>query len=164
MTRKFSVPLLAFALALAAPAATHAGTFTGFGPHFGFSSGPSQLVLGGHLELVDVAPDIDFVPSIDLGLGDNVTLISLNGDFHYRFHLHGQRWQPYAGAGVGVHFFSFDQLGPGVDNSETRAGGHFIVGADVPTKTGSRFFTELKLGFGDGPDLKVLAGWSFRLR
>ncbi len=163
MMRKFVVALFALTLLAGAPAAAHAGAFTDFGPHFGFSSGPSQIVIGGHLEIVDVAPDVDFVPSVDLGLGDNTTLISVNGDLHYRFHLQGQRWQPYAGAGVGIHFFSFDHLGPGVDNSVTRAGGHFIVGADVPTKTGSRFFTELKLGFGDGPDFKALAGWSFRL-
>ena len=164
MTRKFLAGLAGLLLLTATPLAAHANSFTTFGPHFGFSSGPSQIVVGGHLEMVDVAPDIDFVPSVDLGFGDNTTLISVNGDLHYRFKLQGQRWQPYLGAGVGIHFYSFDNLGPGFDGSTTVAGGHFIIGADVPTKSGSRFFTELKLGFGDGPDLKALAGWSFKLR
>jgi hypothetical protein len=163
MMRKFAAVLTALVLLASAPHSAHAGAFTEFGPHFGFSSGPSQLVVGGHLEIVDVAPDVDFVPSVDLGFGDNTTLVSINGDLHYRFHVQGQRWQPYAGAGVGIHFYSRDNLGPGRDNSETSAGGHFIVGADVPTKTGSRFFTEIKLGFSGGPDFKALAGWSFRL-
>jgi len=163
MTRATLAGTFGLLLLAAAPLSAHASGFSAFGPHFGFSSGPSQIVVGGHLELVDVAPEIDFVPSVDLGFGDNTTLISINGDLHYRFKLEGQKWQPYAGAGVGIHFFSFDNLGPGVDNSSTSAGGHFIIGADVPTQSGSRFFTELKLGFGDGPDFKALAGWSFRL-
>jgi hypothetical protein len=157
------VSILLGLLLLVAPLSAHASGFSAFGPHFGFSSGPSQLVVGGHLELIDVAPDVDLVPSVDLGFGDHTTLVSVNGDFHYRFHVQGQRWQPYAGAGVGIHFFSFDHAGPGIDASTTRAGGHIIIGADVPTKTGSRFFTEAKLGFGDGPDFKALAGWSFKL-
>lgn len=155
--------LLALALAAVLPAAALAGPFTAFGPHLGFSSGPDQFVVGGHLQWGDVAPQLDFVPGIDLGLGDNSTLISLNGDFHYRIQTKTQ-WQPYVGGGVGIHFISFDNPGPGFDDSDTRAGGHFIAGADVATKGHSRFFAELKLGFADSPDFKALAGWSFKPR
>jgi len=34
----------------------------------------------------------------------------------------------------------------------------------VRNQTGGRFFTELKLGFGDSPDLKLLAGFNLRTR
>jgi hypothetical protein len=155
--------LVALFLALVLPDRAHA--FSTFGPHLGFSSGPDQVVLGAHLQFGDVAPQVDFVPSVDLGFGDHATLISLNGDFHYRFEVSGMTWQPYAGAGVGIHFIQVDVNGPFNDRSDTRGGGHFIVGADVPTKSGSRFFTELKLGItSDSPDLKLLAGWSFKAR
>ncbi len=153
-----------FALALVAmlPVASSAGSFTAFGPHLGFSQGPDQIVFGGHLQWGDVAPQLDFVPGIDLGLGDNATLVSVNGDFHYRINTNTQ-WQPYVGGGVGIHFISVDNNGPaGTDNSTTNAGGHFIAGADVQTKGRSRFFAELKLGLGDSPDLKAVAGWSFK--
>ena len=152
-----------FALVLLAvlPVASSASSFTAFGPQLGFSSGPDQVVVGGHLQWGDVAPQLDFVPSIDLGFGDNRTLVSVNGDFHYRIDTKTQ-WQPYAGGGIGIHFISFDNPGPGRDNSVTRAGGCFIAGADVATKGHSRFFAELKLGLGDSPNFKAMVGWSFK--
>ncbi|MEO5989735.1 MAG: hypothetical protein ABIU54_13085 [Candidatus Eisenbacteria bacterium] len=158
---RWNLALVALFIALVAPAPVNA--FSAFGPHLGFSSGPDQIILGAHLQFGDVAPQLDFVPGIDLGFGDNLTLISINGDFHYRFDVTGSSWQPYAGAGVGLHFIQYDNNGPYSDGSATEGGGHFILGADVPTKSGSRFFAELKLGLNSrSPDLKVLAGWSFR--
>ena len=155
--------LLALALMAVLPVASSAGSFTAFGPHLGFSQGPDQIVFGGHLQWGDIAPHLDFVPGVDLGFGDNATIVSVNGDFHYRLDTRTQ-WQPYVGGGVGIHFVSFDNPGPGPDNSETQGGGHFIAGADVATKGSSRFFAELKLGFGDSPDFRALAGWSFKPR
>ena len=96
------------------------------------------------------------------GFGDSQTLVSINGDFRYRFQVKSQ-WVPYVGAGLAVHFFSFDNPGPGVDSSDTRAGGHIIGGAQVLTKNKSTFFAELKLGLGDSPDFKAMAGWSFKI-
>lgn len=159
LRRLLAVTALLAAIPAASTAASTASTFTAFGPQLGFSSGPDQFVVGGHLQWGDIAPRLDFVPGIDLGFGDNITLVSLNGDFHYRLDTRTQ-WQPYLGGGVGIHFFSFDHGG----GSDTRAGGHFIAGADVATKSHSRFFAELKLGFGDSPDLKAMAGWSFKPR
>ena len=150
--------LVALAMLAVLPVVASAESFTAFGPQIGFSQGPDQFVVGGHLQWGDVAPQLDFVPGIDLGFGDNATLVSVNGDFHYRIDTNTQ-WQPYVGGGVGIHFISVDNGG-----SDTQAGGHFIAGADVATKSHSRFFAELKLGFGDSPDLKALAGWSFKPR
>ena len=150
--------LVALAMLAVLPMVAAAESFTAFGPQIGFSQGPDQFVVGGHLQWGDVAPQLDFVPGIDLGFGDNATLVSVNGDFHYRIDTNTE-WQPYVGGGVGIHFISVDNGG-----SDTQAGGHFIVGADVATKSHSRFFAELKLGFGDSPDLKALAGWSFNPR
>jgi hypothetical protein len=160
MIRKLALTL---ALAAALPAAAWANPFRAFGPHLGFSSGPDQVVLGGQLQMGDIAPQMDFLPGVDLGFGDDMTVISLNGDFHYRFDVSGHTWQPYLGGGVSVHFMSWDNSGPETDSSDTQAGGTFIFGADVPTKSGSRFFVEGKVGLGDGPDFKVLAGWNFKL-
>ena len=154
-------PALLLAAFLPTTALAAGSSFQTYGPHIGFSSGPSQVVLGGQLQMGDVAPSIDFVPSVDLGLGDGVTVVSLNGDFHYRFTISGATWQPYAGGGVAIHFFSVDNAGPGGDASDSVAGGTAVFGADVPTKSGSRFFVEGKIGLGDGPDFKAIAGWHF---
>ena len=161
MKLRLAPALLLLAALLPSSAFAAGSAFQTYGPHIGFSSGPSQLVLGGQLQMGDVAPNLDFVPSIDLGIGDNRTIVSLNGDFHYRFSISGATWQPYAGGGVALHFVSFDNPGPGGDDSDTRAGGTLVVGADVPTKRGSRFFVEGKIGLADSPDFKAIAGWHF---
>jgi hypothetical protein len=154
--------LLALAILTLLPAASFAAPFTAFGPHLGFSSGPDQFVIGGHLQWGDVAPSLDFVPSVDLGFGDNATLVSINGDFRYRLDTR-TTWQPYLGGGIGIHFISVNNAGPfGQDASDTQAGGHFLAGADVATQNHSRFFVEMKLGFADSPDFNALAGWSFQ--
>ena len=155
--------LLALALLAVIPAASFAGPFSSYGPHLGFSSGPDQFVAGGHLKWANVAPSLDFMPSVDFGFGSSSTMVSFNGDFHYRLDTR-TRWRPYLGGGVGVHFVSIDNPGPGLDGSSTVTGGHFIAGADVPTQNNSRFFVEMKLGFSDSPDFRALAGWSFLAR
>lgn len=154
--------LLAFAILVMLPAAAAAGAFTYYGPQLGFSSGPDQFVVGGHLQWNNVAPRLDFAPGVDLGFGNSETLVSLNGDFHYRIAT-STTWQPYVGGGVGIHFANASGSTT-TGSSDTRAAGHFIVGAMVPAAGRSRFFTELKLGMGDGPDLKALAGWNYRSR
>jgi hypothetical protein len=155
--------LIAFAILVLLPAAASAGSFTYYGPQVGFSQGPDQFVVGGHLKWNMVEPRLDFVPGVELGFGDNLSLVSLNGDFHYRI-ASGAHWQPYVGAGVGMHFTSADNRARPTNNSDPTTGGHIIVGAGVPTEGLNRFFTELRLGFGDSPDLKAMAGWNFKGR
>lgn len=135
-----------------------AGAFTYYGPHLGFAQGPDQFVVGGHLQFNGVAPRVAFVPGLDMGLGNDQTLVELNGDFHYQLST-GTHWVPYLGGGVGLEFPSGG--GAGQDAS---AAGHLIVGAAVPNGGSGRFFTELKLGFGGSTDLKVVAGWNLRTR
>ena len=151
-------------LALLAPQA-HAqkSVVGGYGPRVGFSSGPDQLVFGGQMIFGEIAPDITFDPSLEFGFGDDQTIIAVNLDGHYHFKISGSRWRPYAGAGLAISFISFDN-GPGNgDDSDTEVGGALIIGAGVPTAAGNRFFSELKLGLGDVPDLKLMVGWNFRM-
>ena len=155
---------LTLAAMLVPAAAQAANSFSTWGPHVGFTTDPSQVVFGGQLEMGNVAPQIDFVPSVDLGFGDSATLVSLNGDFRYRIAITGSAWQPYAGAGVAVHFYSWDSNVIGHGSSETLGGGSLLFGADVPTEAGNRFFVEGKFALGDGPTFKVTAGWNFKMR
>jgi hypothetical protein len=147
--------ILATAILVMLPAAASAG-YTYYGPHLGFSSGPDQFVLGGHLQWNGIAPQVAFVPGADVAFGDNFTMVSLNGDFHYQI-AGTTKWRPYVGAGVGFHFPQGDNV-----SNDVQTGGHFILGAAVPLQTGGRFFTELKLGFDNSPDFKALAGWNFK--
>lgn len=146
---------------LAAQAGGPVGTTYGF--RAGFSTSPDQLVLGGQMTVGEVAPSLSFDPNVELGFGDNTTIIAFNLDMHYHFDLSRSSWRPYVGAGAGVNFIQFDvPPGSGADNSETKVAGSFIFGAGVPTKSGNRFFTELKFGLGDwAPDFKMLVGYNF---
>ena len=135
---------------------------TAWGPRIGFGSNPDQLLFGAQLELGGIAPDVTIIPNVDIGVGDNVTTLSLSGDVHYHFHVQSSAWRPYVGAGLTFIHASFDAP-PGFDDSTTDLGATIIGGAIVPTQSGSRFFTELHLGLGDMHDIKLMAGWNFRL-
>lgn len=154
MLRRF---MITTAILVMLPAAASAGSYTYFGPHLGFSSGPDQFVMGGHLQWNGIAPQVAFVPGADLAFGSDLTLVSLNADFHYQLSAK-TKWQPYLGGGMGLHFPSGNNYG----GNDAYAGGHFILGAAVPLQTSGRFFTEMKLGFSDSPDFKAIAGWNFK--
>lgn len=164
MFRKlFAIAAVALVAGLV-PAAAHAANVTSFGPRFGVSLDPDQLVLGGQLVVADVAPNISLVPNLELGFGDDVTVISLNGDMLYHFALQGTDWTPYAGLGIGVNWFSQDLPAPAEDISDTEVGLNVVLGTDVPTGRGNAFFAELRFGVGDIPEIKIMAGWNFKMQ
>jgi hypothetical protein len=158
MIRKFALAVLAGALL---PAMAHAALTTeSIGPRFGFSLDPDQLVVGGQAVMGEIARDVVWSPAIELGVGDHQTNIAVNVDFDYRFRLSDTDWRPYAGFGLGIDFASFDRRG--VDDSETNVGGNFVLGATVPTgRNNNSFFGELRLGLGDLPSMKIVAGLHF---
>jgi len=167
MTRKLTrIVLASAALVVISVPAFAAGGSAGapsWGPRFGVSVDPDQLVIGGQYSTGQIAPSISFVPNLELGFGDHQTDVAINLDGHYHFKLNDSDWAPYLGFGVCIDFVSFDQPAPAEDASETNAGGQLILGSNVPLREGSKFFAELKLGLGDIPSLKVMAGWNFPL-
>jgi hypothetical protein len=157
------LPSLLLIAALLAPAAVHASTATAIGPRIGLSIDPDQFVIGGQMVVGEIAPDVTLNPSIEFGFGDNATVIALNVDGAYHFRVQGSPWRPYLGFGIGINFIEIDRPAPFRDVSDTEVGANLILGAGVPTRTGNRFFTELRFGLGDIPDLKIMAGWLFPL-
>ena len=154
--------LLGALSALLATSARAEAVVGGIGPRVGFSVDPDQIVFGGQAIIGEIAPQITFDPNLEFGFGDHVTVIAANFDAHYHFDLQGSAWRPYAGAGIGLNFIEFDN-GAFNDASDTEIGGNLIFGAGVPTSAGNRFFSELKLGLGDIPTLKLLVGWNFKI-
>ena len=161
MIRKRLALLLAAGLL---PATAHAASLTTFGPRFGVSISPDQLVLGGQLAFTEVAPNVSLVPNLELGFGDGRNVIAMNADMHYHFAVQGTDWTPYAALGLGINIIEFDMPAPTPDVSDTRFGLNIILGTDVPTAAGNAFFAEARFGVGDIPSLKVIAGWNFRMR
>ena len=154
--------LVVGALALL-PLVAHAAspTVTAFGPRVGASIDPDQLVLGGQLSLQEFAPDWSFDPNLELGFGDDLTVIAFNLDAYYHLRLSGSDWRPYLGGGLGVNFISWDEPFGARDRSDTEVGLNLVAGFSIPAGSGDHWFTELRFGVGDIPTLKIMGGFNF---
>ncbi len=155
--------LLAAALGLLPVAAQAGSAVTSGGFRFGVSLSPDQFVFGGQLALQEFAPHWSFNPSFELGVGDEQTVIAPNFDAYYHLRMAGTDWSPYVGGGVGIAFVNEDRSFPERDHNETDVGLNLVGGFSVPTNSGNRWFTELRLGLGDIPSLKVMGGFNFRM-
>jgi hypothetical protein len=154
--------LLVGALALL-PLVSHAAspTVTAFGPRVGASIDPDQLVVGGQLSLQEFAPDWSFDPNLELGFGDDQTVIAFNLDAYYHLRVSGSDWRPYLGGGLGVNFISWDEPHGEHDNSNTEVGLNVVAGFTIPAGSGDQWFTELRFGINDIPTLKIMGGFNF---
>jgi len=145
------------------PAIAHAASpaVTAFGPRFGASVDPDQFVVGGQLSLQEFAPNWSFDPNLELGFGDNWTVIAFNLDAYYHLRLSGSDWRPYLGGGLGVNFISWDEPHGEHDNSDTEVGLNVVAGFTIPAGSGNHWFTELRFGINDIPTLKIMGGFNF---
>ncbi len=136
-------------------------TVAAFGPRVGVSIDPDQLVVGGQLSLQEFAPHWSFDPNLELGFGDDMTVIALNLDAYYHLRLSGSDWRPYLGGGLGVNFLSWDAPLGLHDRSDTEIGLNLVAGFAIPAGSGDHWFTELRFGVGDVPTLKIVGGFNF---
>jgi hypothetical protein len=123
----------------------------------GASLDPDQFYLGGHAEMGPLIERLWFRPNLEVGVGDNRTLVAFNGEFTYWFPLEQNEWSAYVGAGPALNIINFDN--PAGD-SETDAEGGFNILLGLAHSGG--LFTELKVGALDSPDLKFGVGYTFR--
>jgi hypothetical protein len=73
----------------------------------GVSLDPDQVYFGGHIETTPLVDRVRFRPNVDIGLGDDLTLIAFNFEFTYMFP--GSRpWNLYAGAGPAINWYDSD--------------------------------------------------------
>lgn len=121
----------------------------------GISVEPDQFYFGGHLETSPLVDRLYFRPNVEVGFGDNLTLIAANMEFVYKFSTR-RAWNIYAGGGPGLNVYMFD--GDGNDNSDTDAGLNILAGVEA---SGGLFF-EFKVGVLDSPDFKFGVGYTWR--
>ena len=140
--------VLAVVVVLPSPAAAQAP-----GVRAGISVDPDQFFVGGHYETGPLVDRLHFKPNIEVGFGDDITLVGVNFEFVYKI-LTRQGWTLYAGGGPAINFYSFDDR----DDGETEPGFNALFGAE----TARGLFFEAKLGVPDSPDLKFTVGWTFR--
>jgi hypothetical protein len=144
--------------------------YNGWGVRVGVSQGPSlegdfdpdQIYGGVHFELGEFARDVRFRPVLEVGFGDDVTLLQAIADVHYVFSK-VQVWKPYVGGGVGLTFVKLNDAPSGVDDTDNEIGLMGVGGIETKLKSATKFFLEVRVGLGDDdPDLKLGAGWSWK--
>ncbi|MFN0151451.1 MAG: hypothetical protein ACKVU1_12180 [bacterium] len=166
MRHIMTATLLALTLALAPSAARGSDPhsdigFRGWGPRVGLTFDPDQFHFGAHMDFGNFAKHVRFQPNIEVGLGDDITLVAINFEAAYRFRESWDVWSPYLGGGIGANIVSYDSNGLG-DDSSTDLGVNVLGGIEKGLSSGDRFFLEAKLGLVDeSPDVKLTAGWTF---
>lgn len=140
--------LLATVLFLASPAAAQDGGLRG-----GLTVDPDQFYFGGHLETSPLVDRLYFRPNVEVGFGDDLTLIGANMEFVYKF-PNRSGWGLYAGGGPALNIYMPD----GADDSETEAGLNLLLGVE----NARGLFFEVKFGVVDSADVKFGVGWTFR--
>ena len=119
----------------------------------GLSVDPDQFYFGGHLETSPLVDRLHFRPNVEVGFGNDLTLIAANMEFVYKF-PNRRDWGLYAGGGPALNLDMFDRT----DGSETDAGLNLLVGVE----SSRGLFFEFKVGAIDSPDFKFGVGWTFR--
>jgi len=119
----------------------------------GLTVDPDQFYFGGHLETPPLIDRLYFRPNVEVGFGDDLTLIGANMEFVYKFPSRGG-WGIYAGGGPALNVYMVDDA----DDSDTDAGLNLLVGVE----NSRGLFFEFKMGAVDSPDFKFGVGWTFR--
>jgi hypothetical protein len=172
---KMRTPLLILSILalLALPSITSAQTdppptggpslgWNGWGIRAGVSSDPDQVYGGVHFNLGEFATNVRFRPSLEVGFGDDVTLVQVNAEVHYVFNK-VQVWKPYVGGLVDFSWYDLDDAPPQADDSDTNVGLMGVGGVETRLKSGVGMFFEGKIGLtDDDPDFKVGIGWSWK--
>jgi hypothetical protein len=151
VNRTFVWLFLALALLLSPMATVPAYAQMRAGVQGGMSVNPDQVYFGGHVRTAPLVDRLRFRPSVDVGLGEHLTLVALNFDFTYGFPARGP-WSLYVGGGPSINISKID------NGSNTGAGFNFIVGAQQR----DGLFFEVKVGAGDAADVKLGVGYTFR--
>jgi hypothetical protein len=125
----------------------------------GFTFDPDQIHVGAHATFGEFFTNGFFVPNVEIGFGNDATLIAINPELVYRFSSQSE-WGFYAGGGLGINIYNWDDDGHG-DGSNTDLGVNILGGARRGLSSGNDLFLELKLGLIDSPDAKITIGVTF---
>jgi hypothetical protein len=123
------------------------------GVRAGVSADPDQFYFGGHVETAPLFDRLHFRPNVEIGVGNDVTLVAFNIEFAYHFPT-GRNWFAYAGAGPALNLIRF--------RGDTNSEGGFNLLLGVQHNSG--LFAEIKAGLANSPNFKFGVGYAIRLR
>lgn len=161
--RRAALALLVLSLLAgsAVPAAAQDIAYRGIGLRAGVADDPDQGVVGVQFNFGEFIPNLRFQPHLDVGFGDDTTIVSATAPVHYRLPLESSLTL-YGGAGVTVGFIDRDEPnvrgddeGSDFDISPMLAGGiEWPVG-------NNELAVELNVTGGDFSTVKLVLGWMF---
>lgn len=126
-----------------------------FGVRAGASAEPDQFYFGVHAETPPIAERLSFRPNVELGVGDDTTLLAVNLELVYRIRLErSSEWRLVVGAGPAANFYDGRRHG-----GDDQLGGGFNVLLGIEHRRG--FFAEIKVGLIDSPSVKFGVGFTF---
>jgi hypothetical protein len=115
-----------------------------------------QFHFGAHAYLGELWPNIEFTPNIELGFGDDVFTMTLNGDVTYLFsEFVGYPWGLYGGGSL-----SFNLVNPDVGDSITDLGFSVLAGTRYTFSNDHIGMFEIRAGIIDSPDIKLTFGYT----
>ena len=132
-------------------------TAQGIGFQAGATVDPEQFVFGTHFESGDITRGFRFKPAIEGGFSSGFSLVTINLEFLYHIPLGRSGWSLYQGGGPAIVLLRVEEP---VDDLSVHAGGVLTFGFAHE----GGFFTDFKFGGGDSPELKFVAGYTFRKR
>src|SRR5262249_23268451 len=93
----------------------------GFGGPTGVSVDPDPFYPGPHVGVGPLVSNLWFRPNLEIGFGDDVTLISINAELAYYFPTKSA-WRLYVGGGPALNIYDHDS------GSDTEGGLNFLFG------------------------------------
>lgn len=157
---RYALSIVVLSLVLTSPALASADRDTGLrgiGPRVGVSLEPNQFVFGAHADLGDPLEQTSlFFPVVEIGLGDDLTVVSVGTDVLYRFRERFGVWNPYAGGELAFVFLDADK-----GSNDTELGLSGVLGVEKGIGDSNRFATELKFEIIDAPNVKLQVMWTF---
>jgi hypothetical protein len=129
-----------------------------FGVRAGYTSWESinQFHVGAHYYLGEIWPNFEFTPNIEVGFGDSVTIVTVNGDLAYNFtEFFSFPWSVYGGGSL-----SFNYVNPDWGDSNTDIGFSGLVGTTYTLANDHKAMAEIRFGIIDSPGFKLTFGYS----
>jgi hypothetical protein len=141
------------------PATSHALMW---GPRVGVGLDPDQLIFGLHFRPDAIANNLYVQPNVEVGVGDDHTILSFAVPLHYHFDIDSSA-EPYAGGGFsfGVDAEDDDDDNGDDDDSDFEVSIDMVGGLEWKLDSGNAFLLELKLGIGDLHTMELMTGWLF---
>ena len=130
----------------------------GLGGRVGASVDPDQFYAGVHYETTELAERLRFRPNVEVGVGDELTLVALNFEFIYRLPPDAPRlpgslsmWHLYVGGGPALNIFRFTK------DTQSEGGFNGLIGL----AHSSGLFAEAKVGALKSASFKFGVGYTF---